>query len=315
MKLDVLIATYNRCKRLELAIRSLLRAPVPNGLEVRIVVVDNNSQDGTRDLVSSIAQDAHLPVEYLFEPRQGKCAALNRGIATATGDLVGMIDDDEQVDPNWFRVVWEAFQDPDLGFIGGPYLPDWESTKPPWLPERYTQAVIGWFEYSPVPKPYGPELPGALMYGGNAVILRTLLNRVGPYDVALGPTAKKLLRGDDDDMFERLMQTNTKGTYLPQLIIYHHITTSRLTKKYFRRWCWGTGVSYARLSRNRGAQVTTLFGAPRYLYRKLAEALFRLVFFVDRRSPTRAFSNELDVWHYAGQLYGNYFSPKLMDKM
>ncbi len=47
MRLDVLIPTYNRAGLLRRAVRSLLAAPVPEGLEVGLPVVDNNSLDET----------------------------------------------------------------------------------------------------------------------------------------------------------------------------------------------------------------------------------------------------------------------------
>ena len=55
MLLDVLIPTLNRAKLLERAIESLLAAPVPLSLSVRITVIDNGCTDSTRFVVRRLA--------------------------------------------------------------------------------------------------------------------------------------------------------------------------------------------------------------------------------------------------------------------
>ena len=128
MNLDVVIATHNRCALLEKALSSLQGATVPAGLQVAITVVDNNSSDQTAQVVRTIASRSRLPVKYLFEPRPGKAFAINTGVASIDGDLVGFIDDDEQIDSAWYAHILEAFQDATVDFIGGPYIPQWAVT-------------------------------------------------------------------------------------------------------------------------------------------------------------------------------------------
>src|SRR3954464_1600228 len=103
MKLDVVIPTYNRSTLLRKALGSLLHARVPAGLEVRIIAVDNNSSDDTKALIEEFAKQSQGRVTYVFEQRQGRSPALNAGIAVATGDLVGFIDDDEEIDAAWYE--------------------------------------------------------------------------------------------------------------------------------------------------------------------------------------------------------------------
>src|SRR5687768_16331332 len=117
MRLDVVIPTHNRATLLPRALESLLVADWPPGLEVGVIVVDNRTTDDTRAVV-----DAFLPrfagrLRYLYESNPGRSHALNSGIAAARGDLVGMIDDDEQVDRTWLRTIAAAFDDPATDFI------------------------------------------------------------------------------------------------------------------------------------------------------------------------------------------------------
>jgi glycosyltransferase involved in cell wall biosynthesis len=95
MLLDVVIPTYNRQELLQRTLKSLLGADMAPGLTVRITVVDNNSKDSTRQVIEKWIEKFDDRVRYVFEARQGRSNALNAGIASTDGDLVGMIDDDE----------------------------------------------------------------------------------------------------------------------------------------------------------------------------------------------------------------------------
>lgn len=130
MRLDVIVPTYNRQNLLPLALNSLFAAEIPAGVEVTVTVVDNNSTDGTRQVVESFRNRFGERIQYCFEVQQGRSHALNAGIAATSGELVGIIDDDEEIDPSWYRTAIEAFRQSDLDFIGGPYVPRW-STEPP----------------------------------------------------------------------------------------------------------------------------------------------------------------------------------------
>ena len=142
MRLDVIVPTYNREHLLKHALQSLLAAEIPTGLTIYITVVDNNSTDQTRQTVNAFKPPFGGRLNYLFEPKQGKSAALNAGITATNGDLVGMLDDDEEIDGSWYVCVDKAFSNQDVDFIGGPYRPRWGGPPPPWLPNN-NSAVIG----------------------------------------------------------------------------------------------------------------------------------------------------------------------------
>ena len=307
MQLDVIIPTYNRQEMLKRTLESLLAAKVPPGLDVRVTVVDNNSKDNTRQTVEDHKERFEGRLNYVFENKQGRSHALNAGIAATTGELVGMIDDDEEVESHWYERIDAAFSRGDVDFIGGSCVPRWGAECPAWFPMSYT-GVIGWVKNGDQEAVYDDDFPGILM-GGNAVISRQTLEKVGLYGTAYGRTDKHLLSCEDEDMYRRLREAGARGLYLPDLIIYHYIPPERLTKRYFRRWCFWRGVSLGMIDRERRSPVAYLAGVPRWRYGQAARGLVRRASGALRRAkdPAQSFADELAAWDLAGFFYGKHF--------
>jgi glycosyltransferase involved in cell wall biosynthesis len=306
MRLEVVVPTYNRADLLPICLKSLQAATVPDGLTVGISVVDNNSSDNTREVVQSWKDHFGGRLRYLFELIQGRSAALNAGITGSESDLVGFIDDDEEIDKTWYQTVHHAFITYDVDFIGGPYIPKWEKEPPRWLPSDH-EGVIGLVDAGNEIIPYDENYPGILM-GGNAVIRRAALEKVGLYMTSLGRTGTRLLAGEDEHMYRRLLASGAKGLYLPQLKIYHLIPASRLTKKYYRSWSFWRGVSCGMLDRTQRQDVPYFCGVPRYLFGAASRGLLRWTMSPLRRAAaSQTFSYELAIWDLAGFFYGKHF--------
>ena len=309
--LDVILPTFNREALLQRTLESLLAARRPASLEVRIAVIDNGSTDGTRALVRKAEDRFNGRLRYLFEATSGKPYALNAGIAATNGDLIGLIDDDEEVDEAWFECIAREFaagQPGSVDFIGGRVLPRWEATRPPWLGDGYL-GVIGWVDPGPETRPMDASYPGILM-GGNAVIRRRVLDAAGPYSTALNRTGTRLLGCEDEDMYHRLLALGARGRYVPDLVIYHYVPEARLSKSYFRRWCFWRGVSLGVMDRDRPAAVPYLAGVPRYQVGRAARGLLRLCTPPFNRSDAarqRRFEDELACWDLAGFTWGKHF--------
>ena len=307
MHLDIILPTYNRESLLELALESLLVAQIPEGMRVEILVVDNNSTDNTAAVVEKWKARFSGRLGYLFEPKQGRSHALNAGIKATTGDLLGFVDDDEEIASNWYEVVHQAFRTMGVDFIGGPYVPKWGMTPPAWLPEKY-RGVIGWIDAGDNRIAFDESFAGILM-GGNAVISRAILEKVGGYRTYLSRTGNKLLSGEDEEMYYRLLAAKAKGFYLPELRIFHYIPAARLTKTYHRRWCLWHGVSLGILDHTHPQPVDYFGGVPRYLYGDAVRGLWSntISLFKRTRTPAEWFANELALWDLMGFFYGKHY--------
>jgi len=98
MKLSIVIPVYNEVETLESVVDAVRAVNI--GMDREIILVDDGSKDGTRDLLPKIAAKHPDVVAVLHEVNQGKGAALHTGFARATGDIVLIQDADLEYDPN-----------------------------------------------------------------------------------------------------------------------------------------------------------------------------------------------------------------------
>ena len=88
---SVIIPTYNRAYCIENAIQSVL---TQTHKDVEVVVVDDGSSDGTRELIAG--RYASEPrVKYIYRENGGVSAARNTGLRKATGDFIALLDSDD----------------------------------------------------------------------------------------------------------------------------------------------------------------------------------------------------------------------------
>lgn len=304
MKLDVVVPTYNRSQLLRRTISSLLQAPIPSGLDVTILIVDNNSKDDTEQVVREIQVQTDRSLVYAKETNQGLSHARNAGIRAGTGDLIGFIDDDEEIHEQWYQVVAREFSDASTQFIGGPCLANCPVPLPHWLPPGYN-GVLGIID----PKPrinFSFSFPGNLN-GGNAVLRRDVFDRIGPYSTRLGRSGKGLLSEEDAELYRRLLDAGIYGLHVPDLIIYHYIPVNRLTRKYHRRWCYWRGVSQGISDKDFKEPVIYAFGIPRHRIGRALKGLASLPRHILARKAGQAFADELTLWDLLGFIYGKHF--------
>lgn len=311
MTYSVVIATYNRCADLRGTLDSL--AALRPGAPWEVIVVDNNSTDGTRRMIENAARTFPAPLRYVFEREQGRSPALNAGISIATGDIIVTTDDDVRVEPEWLTRAGDALNRLGCDYVGGRVLPIWGGPRPAWLPDRGGKhwAVIALLDYGEAPIEFGAKVP----LGVNMAFRRGAFDRAGLFDPNTGRKAGTLLGQEVREWCIRARAAGVRGFYAPELSLRHIIPASRLQKRYFRRWFYWRGISRARLYASAGLDMeaperTTLdftrvphvLGVPRYLYRKALTSAWQALAAAARRDRVTAFDHELSVWFFAGLL-------------
>lgn len=121
--LTVVIPCYNEVATAEALLHKVRQIP----LELEVIVVDDGSTDGTRELLSRLEEEGLIDRLVLHDENAGKGAALRTGFARATGDVVVVQDADLEYDPRELPFLLEPIlsgkADAVYGsrFLGGPH--------------------------------------------------------------------------------------------------------------------------------------------------------------------------------------------------
>ena len=108
-KLSVLMPVYNEVRTLRTIVERVLNAPVD--IEIELVIVDDGSTDGGRELIAELAA-TDPRIKYLFhEKNQGKAGAIRTAIAAMTGDLALIQDADLEYNPADYPALLRPMQD------------------------------------------------------------------------------------------------------------------------------------------------------------------------------------------------------------
>lgn len=241
IRLSLVIATYNRAEQLMVTLGSVaMQSAAPETWEC--IVVDNNSSDDTRQRIVTFAkQHSRLNIRYIFEKNQGLSHARNAGITASCGDIVAFIDDDERIVEEFITAYIELFdQHPDAMAAGGKIIAEYPTGRPRWM-SHYTEQPIA------NPMDFGESVrlfpTGRIPGGGNMAMRRRLFDIVGVFNTTLGRTGKRLLGGEESDLFERIARNGHKVHYVPRAVMYHIIPAEKLTRDYFVRLATNTGIS------------------------------------------------------------------------
>ncbi len=115
LPVSVAIITKDRSDLLEQCLKSLLKQAV---LPKEVVIIDNNSGDGTKNVCYQYSQ--LLPIHYYVEKKIGTSFARNMAVKMAKNPIIAFIDDDCQAAPDWVEQVYSAhLKYPDVAAVQG----------------------------------------------------------------------------------------------------------------------------------------------------------------------------------------------------
>lgn len=317
--LTIIIPTFNRADQVTQTIRSINDSLIPDGIAPLVILVDNNSNPEESAKYKALANDEsnEVKIQYVFEPKQGRSQACNRGLHLSTTDWVAYIDDDETLGEKWIAVALEWIRRDEYDYVGGPYLPNWEHTPPKWLPAHTGayKGVLGWIEIGDQIINY--ERTNAELCGGNFIAKRALLNLAGGFNTKLGRTPGTLIGGEDGELHRRIKRVGGRGIYDPKMPIHHLIPGIRMTFSYHLRWAYWSGVTNRIRIENHpetGEEVPHVMGVPRYWYAKAligAKRLLSSLIQLKLLKDSDAAVGMMDFMYWLGLMRGKHEAKKI----
>jgi len=305
MNLSVIICTYNRCETLAMALESIAASVLPASVAWEVLVLDNNSNDGTPDVVKDFCGRYPGRFRYVFEPQPGKSYALNAGIRQARGDVLAFVDDDVTVEPTWLRnLTAPLLGGSEWAGAGGRTRPDQFESIPSWLaldgPHSLGGVVAALFDLG--------DAPGELdrpPYGANMAFRKKMFETYGGFRLDLGPSpCKDVLRPNEDTEFgRRLMAAGERLQYVPSAVVYHPVSGDRIQKQYLLAWWFDYGRAVIReVGRRRDIWrlPRRYFTIPKTVATTLTRRTLQWIFALD---PQRRFFCKCSVWMTAGQIW------------
>jgi len=265
MKLSIVICSYNRAQYIGDALDSLYNQ-TSSLSDFEVILVDNNSTDGTPEVYASWRQnhpDGNF--QYLTEHRQGASYARNTGAAHANTDWLCFMDDDAVAFPDFVaNIIKHTQEKPTVVGFGGKIIPKYIPEKPVWM-SYYVSSLVGNFDYSTVPCAFKK---GKYPLESNMIIKKSVFDQVGGFNTTLpGVVGTLRIGGEGKELFYKVMGLGEEIYYDPSIIVYHVVETQKLTKEYLYRVASGIG---------RGERVRTLSISYFSYAMKLIEYVFKL---------------------------------------
>jgi L-malate glycosyltransferase len=268
--LTVLIPTYNGSDTIGRTLAALAELLPPRG-GWKVVIVNNGSTDDTEKLI--LEWKHRLPLDYLVEPRRGRAAALNAGMARFDGDFLVVTDDDVLPDRDWL-VEWRrvANAHPEYTVFGGAIEPEFEVPPARWVQPAWQVAL---YAATPPGRPEGPMAPADIL-GPNMAFRRSVIAQGARFEEWLGVGQDNLM-GEETEFGQRLAAAGHKAWFAPKPRIRHIIWKSQTSV----RWILHRFVRHGRTMylwhlRDRQTAEAELFHMPRWAIRHLAESLLGL---------------------------------------
>lgn len=240
----VVIPTYNGEVRLPVVIEKLLHQTGVENLNWEILVVDNNSTDGTAKLVRNYQQSwcHRFPLKYVFEAQQGVAFARAKAILEAGGEIVGFLDDDNLPAHNWLMEAYKFAQEhPQAGAWGSQIHGNFEAEPPESLkPILFYLAITERGKNPHIYEPYKKGFPPA----AGLVVRRNVWRDNVPIRLFLvGRVGSSMLGSEDAESLLYIHQAGWEIWYNPTMVVDHIIPSWRLEKNYLISLMHGVGLA------------------------------------------------------------------------
>lgn len=245
LKISVVVCCHNSASRIDPTLKHLggQAGLGPDAWE--IILVDNNSTDGTGELAGGIWRQFETGASFrvVKEEKPGQLYARLRGVSEAHSELIAFVDDDNWLEPNWLRnAIAIMAAHPEVGALGGSIEAHYQQKPPDWIKSMEPALACG-----TVSESYEQIFErGGLVAGAGCVVRKAgytaVLEKFGGFEQA-GRIGQALSGGDDIEMLYKIQMAGFKVMKSGRLSLKHFIPTARTTIHYHVQLTKGTAVA------------------------------------------------------------------------
>lgn len=181
-----------------------------------VVVVDNGSTDGTREMLAARAADPNTPYVLTIVDSDGSLGAVrNAGVAASSGEVVAFVDSDCVPTPTWLERGLAQFDTPEVTTVQGATLPDPSIERGSWDATQELTRFTNRYEAC------------------NLFYKRAVLLEAGGFDEKIG------FFGEDSMAGWAVRRLGGEERFAPDALVHHTVTFPGV------RWHWRRGFSYS----------------------------------------------------------------------
>lgn len=217
MLCSIIICSRNRAGILERTLCAFKGVMVPHGWRVEMIIADNGSTDETAEVIR-MAEHPAMEIRHLIEKRQGKSRALNAALNQARGEVLLFTDDDVEPAENWIEMMARPLFERRCDAVAGRILLGKELQRP-W----FTHLHEIWLAVNSEPESESP-----IMIGASMGVHRSVFERIGGFDVELGPGATGY--GEETLLWRQMLEAKLVVSPVYNTYVTHYPEVSRLLR-------------------------------------------------------------------------------------
>lgn len=241
--ISVIIACYNSENVITETLKHLQRQKNFDDIDWEVVLVNNNSTDKTAEVAREVwDENPIVPLRIITENKTGEANARKAGIVNAQYSILNIVDDDNWVEEQWIRKVYQYFENPEIGLVGCAGEGAFESTPPEWFERnKHAFAIGSLYEGDFVDITEDALTPGAGLSVRKAVFDH--LYAIGWTPFLEGRVGTKQSGGADSEICYITRYLGYKIYYSNELHFKHFTAENRLSWDRLERMTYGFGAS------------------------------------------------------------------------
>lgn len=215
-KILVAICSYKRPKLLYEALLELKKCTMPENANVRVLVVDNDTEETAKEAVSKAREDFPVEIIYAIEPERGLAQVRNRVLKEAIAldaDYIACFDDDDIPDKNWLNALWTyKNQNPEAKIVTGPTIAKFDKDYPRYITMNFRTKTS---------KKTGIKRPTAAT--GNVLMP---VGVAKDSELYFNPEFR-FMGGEDGEFFQKASDRGYTIVWCSEAVIYERINADR----------------------------------------------------------------------------------------